>query len=293
MTDEYKNGLITGLAMQPLHVGTVIKRVPAAYFGVAGAVKDVVIGKNSLIGIGGSADGLVLDDSVVAWTKNGDFISNMEYVYWPKNANTETGVWYNSGSSSGGNMIITGAEKYNNYIKFSSSGSGIVELSFEPKTIYCWCKINAGNNTWKPLVTKDSPESKAYYGFDIFANPSNLFGGDCVGIGNYYSSAYSRAILCLTKSSEWEFGETDKDKDIHYGFSKFYIDGMKISGSLDSNRCYYGNYNNQYRINDCYRGSDWNQSVSANYYMIAFSSREHSEDEIRTNIQNFYSQIEI
>ena len=61
---EYeKQGLITGLAMHPLYVGTIFKKVNTAYFGFSGNDPDGLCDASSPVGFA-SAEGTLSEDSV-------------------------------------------------------------------------------------------------------------------------------------------------------------------------------------------------------------------------------------
>lgn len=299
MDDQYKQGLITGLAMHPLYVGTVFKKVNLAYFGFAGSGSDGLCDSSSPLGFA-TTEGILSKDSPSAFLKNGKFVDKTGFTgyYDMTSINKDATIWHNlvSGAS---DISLVNSVVDEREVTIKAKGYGVIENVSEPATMYCCFKSSDFTqiNYWQGVLTKQLKTTLNYTGFDFFIYRSNRYHYFSAIANDIASSVNSNkyVLMCVTRTKA-----TDSKKGIIYSPQlTIYLNGTQIYQATETNetsthKCQWGNFTGKYYLNTTSRdggevsiGCDYPIS----YKLIAFGNTVHSAKQVKANTESFFTQL--
>ena len=316
MDDQYKQGLITGLAMHPLYVGTIFKKVNTAYFGFSGNDPDGLCDSSSPLGFA-TTEGLLSDNSTSALLKNGEFVDKTGFTgyYDMTSVNEDATLWKNKIISNVGPIILNNSFFDGRELTINANGYGEVEME-EPNTIYCCFKssdLSTPSNYWHAIFTKhlESSSIQQYHAFDFFIyKPNKTHAFSTIGIEWYSNIPNDKYVLfCITRGSKTiDLNDIDNPDD-NVTYSKYvslYLNGVLIArhpdmgSGLETNetnphKCQWGNYMGRYYLNACNRNGDdaylSKYAYPASFKLLAFGNSPHSAEQVKANTEAFFTQL--
>lgn len=312
MDDQYKQGLITGLAMHPLYVGTIFKKVNTAYFGFSGNDPDGLCDASSPVGFA-SAEGTLSEDSVSSILKNGPFVytSGFTGYYDMTSISPDATSWHNlvRGAS---DISLVNSVADEREVTIKAGGYGVIENVREPATMYCCFKSSDFTqiNYWQGALTKQLKTDKLYNGFDFFIYRSNRYHYFSAIANDIASSVASNkyVLMCATRTKAVDLNNEDssktdeenaKDDVIYSPKLTIYLNGLQIYQAIETDetsthKCQWGNFTGKYYLNVTSRdGSEVSAGCNypISYKLIAFGNSVHSAEQVKANTESFFTQL--
>lgn len=305
MDDSYKQGLVTGLAMHPLYVGTIFKKVNSAYFGFAGNDPDGLCDDSSPVGFA-SAEGVLSEESYSEFLINGSFVDKTGFTgyYDMTSVNENATVWHNlvSGAS---DITLTNSIMDKRGLTIQAKGYGQVSIANEPYTMYCCFKTTdlTSSSSWQGVFSKGMEKSLEYTGFDFFIYRSNLYhyfatNGSSMNIPSSVK-ANKYVLMCVTRTRKVDLNDIDNpDDNVTYSpILTVYLNGTQIYQRIENDNSIHlsqwGNYTGKYYLNGMSRGSDitLGHNCPINYKLLAFGNSTHSAEQVKANAEAFFTKL--
>lgn len=293
MTDDYKRGLVTGLAMQPLAVVDAealinnpltdyeyISALSAKCNGITyTAEKDESTGLISKISDSngnefeptinsGITDVALHNAAIMAIAMANGITKTVKFdyagifaFYDMSTLNIDNAIWSNK-LSSNYNIILKGGSIENSCLHLTTSDYGTLTCN-EPMTIYALFKTFSTGN-YHSVISKHMTTYNQYHDFAIVINPNVLL--SCrSSIVTSTVDARTSHVVCITRSST---------------SAKLYIDGVYIGSTTTALGDYYG----EYTLNKSLRGDGIGDYPGDHLYrMLALGSEEHTAEQIAIN----------
>lgn len=289
---EFNQGLVLGLAMQPLTAAVITPGAGAMYdyeYISDNSVRynDITytIEKDSETGLinqitdsagntfkptlnSGITDTAFHNAVIMAIAMHGGIKQTLEFDYTGIFAyydmttlSLNSATWKNS-LSSNYNIALTGGTAENNCLHLTENDYGVLTCT-EPMTIYALFKtISTGD--YHSVISKHMTSYADCCDFAIVINPNIILSGRNSNVISTVTAATSH-VVCITRSTE---------------NAKLYIDGEYIGSSKTKLADYYG----EYTLNKSLRGSGIGDTPGEHYYrMLAIGNAEHTAEQIAAN----------
>ena len=311
MTKDYKQGLVTGLAMHPLYVGPIYKKIETTYFGTSGIMLDIIKSEEEYCDWNISQDGILSPSSFVGFDIGQDFRNNVDYYFDMSNLN-ETDKITTWTSLNNTKSILLNNVSFSNEkaLAFTSSSYGSLSMSEEPNTIYFYGRCPSGGTfkiLSKDLVTKsDTQTADAHWEFDLQNNSNYIHLQSDTGWDShpdrlkFLLNSADYHLYCCTRSVSdklYKKGEGNK-LAAHYTPSiKIYQDGVliaeRINSQSDSNTFWrHGAYDGAFSLNrQMLDGKQVASGGTVYFKMLAFSTKRHSDEQVKANTEIFYTKL--